>query len=480
MSDNIKLNPQTLIIIGLCIIIVSIIAYYSNSNNCEQIIIYSYDIPYIPENIRLKDKDNKITRHLKFRFVYTCPENIFNKIKNLNSDNIAEYNNIQRLFTYTKNNKKYICFFVVENTNLNVSNNIKKSITSHTYKMYDTYVMGDTRIFKDIQEILICQGYDRDKYGKNCLSTVYLNEICSNKIEYINYFIKHGLMINTTIKKYSNRPENNIYYDKYVKAPYSSRSVCAAWESVDDKCFLEDGIIVQDKNELLSKYELKCYVVDGDITMKIIRLDGRNVNTCVPDDFNEDPEIPDEAKELLIMYEDEIKKICKKTFLCMNSLVNMRITKLNNDTKYANKIINDLSNSTNISLKNKNKIKYILNGLVNSEKYKLINDINQKYHKNYDAELFTKRTSEYNDIINTNFPILDRFMRIDMAFPDGNKYDKLTITEIEPFASGIYLYATVGKCLLEQQEQQAQQAQQEQQQDNVNDFDDIVKYPLLL
>ena len=46
--------------------------------------IYSFkssDIPYIPDKMELKYKDNKVARHLKFRFVYTCPDKIYENIK---------------------------------------------------------------------------------------------------------------------------------------------------------------------------------------------------------------------------------------------------------------------------------------------------------------------------------------------------------------------------------------------------------------
>ena len=84
----------------------------------------------------------------------------------------------------------------------------------------------------------------------------------------------------------------------------------------------------------------------------------------------------------------------------------------------------------------------------------------------------------------SNIKIHDRFMRVDMALPDNgsidiksgktkkstkstskksSSYDKITVTEIEPLASGIYLYKTIGACLRD---------------DEMNTFDNIVKYNL--
>ena len=76
-----------------------------------------------------------------------------------------------------------------------------------------------------------------------------------------------------------------MYPGKYVKAPYSSRSACAAYEKLGKGCFLDDGIIVQEKNNMLNKYEIKCYVLDGKVIMFLVRLDGINYNVCVPDDY---------------------------------------------------------------------------------------------------------------------------------------------------------------------------------------------------
>lgn len=35
-----------------------------------------------------------------------------------------------------------------------------------------------------------------------------------------------------------------------------------------------------------------------------------------------------------------------------------------------------------------------------------------------------------------DYPVYDNFMRIDLALPDDNKFDKVMVLEVEPFASG--------------------------------------------
>jgi len=451
----------------------------------------SQHIPYIPKNIQLNDKDNKVTRHLKFRFIYTCPADDFNVISKANS----HLNNVKELFSFKKNDDLWVGFFVVETCEIDIPVSIVDRVKEYPYKLYDTYVMGETRIFGDIEEILINQGYDRDAYGSKSISTTYLNEICSNKMEYIRYFVRHGLMLGTWIKPYR-KNGNNTYPNKYVKAPYSSRSACASLNKIESTlCYLGDGVIVQDENKMLGKYEIKCYVIDGQVTMTIVRLNGKNFNVCVPDDFTG---VTPEIKEIIEKYREEITLTCLKTYYFTNALIDMRLQKLKNDEDETKKILDDLKQTiesddryTRLSEFEYLRIRYILTGLVNTTKENLIDELNNTYNKNYDVGLFTRKVVDYvdpfdklRDIVayslkNANqedqseihkalkdIKIYDRFMRVDMALPDTDDqgvYDKITVTEIEPLASGIYMYKTIGACMKD---------------DDMNTFDNIVKYNL--
>lgn len=445
-------------LIVIFVLIVFILFYRT-----DQIKLRSHDYTYIPE-LELGDKDNKMSRHLKIRFIYVCPSNIFDQIKQL-----ATHNNVRELFRFNKD-IQYTAFFVIETEDVSIYINQSDMIVEYPYKLYDTYVMGDTRIFNDInniKDILICQGYDRDLYGLNCISTTYLNELCSNKLEYVKYFVKHGLMTNTfikNIKNIKNIKKYGSYSGFYIKAPYSSRSVCATKNDLHPNCFVKEGVIVQAENHSLKKYELKCYVVNGSITMILVRLDGVNRNICVKDDMsNIDPILHD----LITKHKSEIHLMCKKAFYCMNSLIQMRLDKLEVDTLEANRIISSL----NIDSREKLRIKYILTGLVNSAKIDMINEINNKYDKNFDAFGLTSNVGDYKDPMDLDkdpidldeVKIYDIFMRVDLAFPDNSNYNTMTITEIEPLASGIYLPKTVMPCM---------------KSDELNDFNSIVKYNL--
>jgi hypothetical protein len=463
----------------------------SLTGSTTKILFRSHRIPYIPNNMQLKDKDNKISRHLKFRFVYTCSAEHFNLI----AKSSRQINNVRELFSFKKNGDLWVGLFVVESEEIELPSYVAEEVIEYPYKLYDTYVMGETRIFGDIEDILINQGYDRDAYGDKSISTTYLNEICSNKMEYIRYFLRHGLMLGTWIKPYR-KNNTNTYPGKYVKAPYSSRSACAALDKIDSElCYLTDGVIVQEENKMLGKYELKCYVIDGKVTMNIVRLNGKNFNVCVPDDYGG---VSPDVKEVIEKYKNEIEETCLKTYYYTNALINMRVQKLENDTREAEEIMADLhqtiegdSRYTQLSDHEYARIKYILTGLVNTVKEELIDSLNTIYNKSYDVGKFTRRVVDYPDPLDkvkellayryksdkvqdldklekimSDIKIYDRFMRVDMALPDideSSVYDKITVTEIEPLASGIYLYKTIGACMKD---------------DDMNTFDNIVKYNL--
>jgi hypothetical protein len=310
------------------------------------------------------------------------------------------------------------------------------------------------------------------------ISTTFLNELCSNKIEYIKYFVKHGLMVNTTIMTDGT---TNKYKNSYVKAPYSSRSVCAQFEQIKkDKCYLGEGVIVQTTNEMLKKYEIKCYVLDGNIYMTLVRLNGQNSNICIKDldQITDDKNTNklNEIKRLVKQYSEELRATAKKAYYRINALIGLRLKKLEQDETEIKKIIKKIKYAnpqiTSTEIQN---MRYILLGLVNSEKIKLIDKLNKDYKLNISSDNLTKTVNSYADKVdnvnkvdkaneNDKMPIIyDRFMRIDMALPDNNNYDRVTITEIEPFASGIYLYSTIGKCMIN---------------DDLNTFENITVYNL--
>lgn len=483
--NNSRTTQSKIILVIVIFILICVMSLYFGPNIAPNVsvVFRSHHVPYIPKNMQLKDKDNKIIRHLKFRFVYTCSADVFNQIAKTS----RQVNNVKELFSFKKADDLWVGFFVVETETINLPSYIANQITEYPYKLYDTYVTGETRIFNDIEDILINQGYDRDAcntYGGSCISTTYLNEICSNKMEYIRYFVKHGLMVGTQIKRYR-RNSKNTYHGKYVKAPYSSRSACAALNKIDSEfCYLIDGVIVQEENKTLEKYEPKCYVIDGKITMTLVRLNGKNFNVCVPDDMSDVS--PDIAK-MVVEYRNMFEEVCLKTYYYTNALIGMRVEKLQNDTHEAQKILDDLKNAiyndpTYPAMSDTEylRIKYILTGLVNAVKYDLITYLNTTYDKDYDSDLFTKLVVDYPDPLDSaatkpfdankfieaasDIKIYDRFMRVDMALPEkSGVYDRVTVTEIEPLASGIYLYKTIGGCLKD---------------DEMNTFDNIVKYNL--
>jgi len=176
--------------------------------------------------------------------------------------------------------------------------------------------------------------------------------------------------------------------------------------------------------------------------------------------------VPPEAKVLFKKYQEEIHSICHDTYLAVNAMVGMRIIKQSKDEANARKVIQDIESSGyKLSSDEKLKIKYYLTSLVNNEKIKLVDSLNRRYKQNIDVELFTTYLSDQEDLLDrpNELKIYDRFMRVDISVPDGGKYDRVTVTEIEPYASGIYGYDTIGKCM---------------RSENNNDFININQYNL--
>ena len=465
-QNNNGINNKVIILAVLVVIAILFLVHQMNHIDMNiNVVLKEADDP--PLNL-FRSADNNINRrvrHLRVRYVYTCPLSILNKLRL--QDKLSQ---IKPIFYYHHNSVVCACFFVTEvRISLKLNTFDANNIEPHPYKMYDTYVMGDTRTFNDIYDILINQGYDRDTYGKNMISTTFLNELCSNKLEYITYFVKHGLMVNTVITKNN---KTNKFKGSYVKAPYSSRSVCAQFEQIKkNKCYVEEGVIVQTTNEMLKKYEIKCYVLDGNIYMTLIRLDGMNSNICIKD-FDQvtgetETDGLNEIKQLLIQHADDLRKTARKAYYRINSLIGMRLKKLEKDEKETKKILQMIRHADpTITQTYIRDIRYILIGLVNSEKIKLINHLNSYYKLNISSDILTNTVNSYaseTDETEEKLTIYDRFMRIDMALPDGNKYNQVTVTEIEPFASGIYLYSTVGPCMIN---------------DDLNTFENITTYNL--
>ena len=137
-------------------------------------------------------------------------------------------------------------------------------------------------------DIIYCQGIDRDMYGTSCISTTYLNEICSNKLQYIKCLTKYGLMINTRIIDdiIDMQGSNDI-----VKLPYSSRSACVARSDTFNKdklveCYTGDGYIVQKYHHFVGLMELKCHCLDGEVYAITLRIHNGDKFYCTKPDLS--------------------------------------------------------------------------------------------------------------------------------------------------------------------------------------------------
>jgi hypothetical protein len=297
------------------------------------------------------------------------------------------------------------------------------------FKTEDSYVVKDIKI-KELIHLHYCDLKNQNYNIKNILSTVWLNILTSNKILYHKYFIKEGYIKNTQIIDKKNI--KNFDLKKYIiKAPYSSTSRCVTLynNKLSKKCITEEGLIVQKINKTLNYIELKLHTFNGNIIYgnikNILNNDKLTVNKDLDIIFYKD----NERQYLINKYKNDIINICKEVFHKMNLFTLAMKYKLKYENKNFIKPLNlkeeDFYNFfEKIKINKLNNIKKMEKNITN---IKLIN----KYIDfiNLDINFFINKIKK---------PIIydDLYMRIDLIFPDGINYHKISLLEIEPFACG--------------------------------------------
>lgn len=264
------------------------------------------------------------------------------------------------LTEFEYNGDRYIAWYILKDMEIP---DIK--VMKYCYKRKDTYIIGERKIFDKIDQIIYAQGLEREKIGKDCISSTYMNELMANKIEYHLWLIKHGLIKYTDIEEYGHDKTKKGYY---IKAPYSSGTGCVVedeFKKLKKLCYLDEGVIVQKKNYSLRMFELKCQVINGEIHYILVkRLDKPYV--CVDNNFKS----TDKAIERMINKNKKyIIKLCKKAYRLINHLVMIRIHKIHNDNLEINKIFRKLyDKGIQLNDETKNNIRFTLNSLVVNKK----------------------------------------------------------------------------------------------------------------
>ena len=395
---------------------------------------------------------NEYSNYLVYSYFYIINNTDYNDIgtrkihfndRFKHEDNTA--NMLIELFKFTQESKKYVCFYVESPVNILGD----YPILRYAYKRKDSYIIGSRKPFRDIKDIIYSQGIERSHIGFDCISTTYLNEIVSNKIEYTLFFIERGLMYNTELVRHIN---GAVYKHKFVKAPYSSGSKCAFYQELPQHgCYTDDLVIVQPVNKTLKYYELKCHCINGEIDFVLVKqVRSKSGYVCMNSNL-EGPDLVPELRNMVNKYKNEIKKVCSDAFKAMNRLIHYRLIKLQHELNAAEYIISEVAHKNNaVTSKDKKSMLFVLTSLVNSRKKALIQYINSTHGKSIDFETFTRPIMDY-AVKEDKYPTYDNFMRIDLALPDGDRFNKVMVLEVEPFASGRLKYDIIDKCLTEKE-----------------------------
>lgn len=364
---------------------------------------------------KINDNNYKNTiQYFYYFYIIIVPKNI----------NLSIESNKNIIYSFILKKKYNLhCFYIYKSLSfINITSDIKNKSDLKLYRFVikneDSYVFGKEKIFKNIKEVINQQYIDYIKTKNKSISTVLFMKLTSNKLIYHQYFIDIGYMTNTKIERnYSNK--NN-----YYKAPYSSASYCASKKKLSDRCYVNDGIIIQKSNDLLKKIELKCIVINGKIISINLKINRGKNSGCysIGLDKTSLKKIPDDINKLIHRYIDDIKIFVKNTFIETNILVNIY--------NYVKKIELNYINKDKYLKQNK---ELFFSDLTYTKISKL-NEHDNKY-KDY-IDFLNKPLSSYRSKFKNNYKIIEEFMRIDIMLPDEKYYKDLSIIEIEPFASG--------------------------------------------
>lgn len=325
------------------------------------------------------------------------------------------------------------CFYVMQKmSQITVKSNLTKKeykkikIYEFLMKSEDSYVFGKTKVFTNIDQIISQQYKEYKLLGNDTLSTIYFMKLISNKIIYHKYFSATGLMKNTEIISLEKYQNTNYFDRKFLKAPYSSATYCSSMKKLLPRCFIDEGVIVQTINEMLSKVELKCKVIDGEIVLINVKSVKYNALGCFSIDIKKNSfdcvsakaPVSEFIEPLLTKHINGIRQFAKKCFIEANILLNI------------------YGYVKNLELKLIKKYKLNEELFFSDMTQKKLNELNQNPTKFCDyIELLNKPLYEYRDKFEKS-KIIERFMRIDIMLPDDINYLDLSLIEIEPFASG--------------------------------------------
>lgn len=349
-------------------------------------------------------------------FMYTIPKSQYDdisriklKIKNLYETEMMHYNDIWEYTRFNWNGVEYVCFFVTKEIDVGYGDyDIKK----FTVKTHNPYQIGRNRgYFSSMTELIYFQGQERAKNMGPSISSVWLDELVTNKIEYVYFLRQLGLMKLVKMRSVGNL---DLIGNINANVPYIENSLDSYIENVfQNPMDVDDVGLVKsyDKNDVI-----KCYCLNGKI---IFTLQKNQKNLSV--------EICSKKVST------SIEKFCTKIFDAMNRLIYYRKRKLKTELSAIGYAISSIADKhDHITNRQQKEMLYVMTSLSNSSKAKLINYLNIKYKKNIDLESLTEPVMNYSKK-KEHYEVYDKFMRIDVVA----KKDKVSVVNIESFTTDL-------------------------------------------
>jgi AMMECR1 domain-containing protein len=400
----------------------------------------------------------------------------------------------------------YIHFYNLESTNeISFGIDFKKEsdnqkikkvgVFTSAYKNGDSYVLGPVKPFQHIYQVIQQQYHNRIQVD-NQISTIRLNELTSEKLDYYQYMIDKGLIPakNTRVIKrnvseeYEEIPSEDMK-ENVVKYSFYSTSKCVFIPGQSDRgldiCHKEHGYIVQKVNRTLHDFEFKTHVIHGKEMYTMVRFKLGDYF------FSRDAESKHEPVDTIVKkYADQVPGILEKVFDAMNRLRYIKEVRNGHemrrvyrlvkalvephqvdDTSFLdeyvekrwNRELDNLHQNNNLPkyvrdfLKPFKKGEYVcyfdamFTSLLASFKLDRLLALQEAFKLKEvegDSDLITMvdklihlyrmSDSEFDNIHlqGVDHPIKDYYMRIDLALPDDGDYLECYLNEVEPLASG--------------------------------------------
>jgi hypothetical protein len=220
------------------------------------------------------------------------------------------------------------------------------------YKNGDSYIFGLAKPLKHIYQVIQHQYHNRINIDK-IISTVGVNELTAEKLDYHQYFIDRDIIPKEMTKivkngvspEYVSNPLSELKDNNVIKYPYHSTSRCVFMpkgsyhikRSEHNECFVDHGYIVQKYNPTLEEVEFKSHVINGEVYYIMTRYK-KDKYKCVHN-FKTKHEI---VGNIVNQHKDEIREVIKQAFDAMNRLRFIKEKRLKHETNRLYRLVRKL------------------------------------------------------------------------------------------------------------------------------------------